>query len=125
MKTLGVVALALAASFAPAFGKVLPPASGGAWMSVSGMVLSVDRRDRTIIFRHAPLETATGGTVRCEVIGSRMLDRLRRGDRIVGIAETDRHPWILGRTRILRVSAGEEVTPSHGRRLATRPGSFD
>ncbi len=124
MKTPGVVALALAVSFAPALANGLPHASSGAWMKVTGEVLSVDRQAGTIVFLHAPLETAAGGTVRCQILGSRLLARLRRGDHIVGVAETDRHPWILGRTRILRISAGESVPPPRGHRLALQSGSL-
>jgi hypothetical protein len=76
-------------------------APGGAWIAVSGTVLSIDRRHQVLVLRHGPLETAPGGIVVCMLANGRVLVGLQRGDRIDGLARTDRHPWLLRDARIL------------------------
>jgi hypothetical protein len=77
------------------------PAPSGAWMAVSGTVVSIDRRRDRLVLWHGPLETAPGGIVDCALVDGRFLERLRRGDRIDALARTDRHPWLLRDARIL------------------------
>jgi hypothetical protein len=70
-------------------------------MTVSGTVLSIDRRHDRLVLRYGPLETAPGGVAVCALAHGGFLARLQRGDRIDALARTDHHPWLLRRARIL------------------------
>jgi hypothetical protein len=76
-------------------GEIVRAAPSGAWMTVSGTVLAIDRGQRLLVLRHGPMETAPGGVVRCAIADPRFLGRVHRGDWIDGLARTDRHPWLL------------------------------
>ncbi len=92
----------------------------GAWMTVSGTVISVDRRHHLFSLRHGPLETAPAGTVTCLLANVQTLERLRPGDHIDAFAQTDRHPWLLRDPRILWHLRGRPLIASLPRSLGER-----
>ncbi len=71
-------------------------------MTVSGTVLTIDARRGTLVLDHGPLETAPSGTVECSLVNRHSMFGFQRGDSIMALARTDRHPWLLRFARILR-----------------------
>ena len=96
-RALAVPVTASAFAFACAMLPARVPAAlkAGAWMRVYGTIVRVDVRRGTLLLRHGPLDTAPSGTERCRLANREGLRRLRPGDRVRALAETDRHPWLL------------------------------